>query len=316
MDRGFLEMLRTPEGERPRIERVLAGDADALRYGVLSAGAKRWPVVDGIVIARGGERTGRILAALDAGRPFAALSAAMDYRFIGDFLLALSPDAPWPHRAAGTLVAWATGHRDRASVTLYPLLDLIGRLGMQRFWTTYLKHRFSATSFRCAIPLIQDADPGDGWMIDVGCGIGTASFLFAKRMPARRIVLQNLEFTGLYLARRFVVPGANGLCSDFGEPQPFADGAFALVFSSDALQYVGDARAACSEVSRLVAPDGRALLVHNHTPGHRDFSGQRGRGEFLTASEAASVFGAMGLAAAAVGEEEVFRSLHPSRDLL
>lgn len=316
MERAFLELLRTPSGDRPRVARVLVGDADSVRYGVLAAGAQRWPVIDGIVVARSGERTERALAALDADRPFAALRAVMDYRFIGEFLLALSPDAPLAWRGAGTMVAWATGHRDRASVTLYPLLDLIGRLGMQRFWTTYLKHRFSATSFRCAMPLIQHADAGDGWMIDVGCGIGTASFLFAKRMPVRRIVCQNLEYTGLYLARRFVVPGASYLCSDFGEPQPFADGAFSLVFSSDALQYVGDAQAACSEVSRLVAPGGRALLVHNHTPGHRDFSGQRGRGDFLHASEATRVFAGLGLGAAAVGEDQVFRSLYPSRELL
>jgi len=316
VNRAFFELLRASEGARPVIERVVTGTGDDVRYGILRAGAERWPVVDGIVIARRGERTDRILRALDAGRPFAALTAAMDYRFIGAFLLTLSPDAPWPHRAAGRLVAWATGHRDRASVTLFPLLDLIGRLGLQRFWTTYLKHRFSATSFRCAMPLIQDAHPRNGWMIDIGCGIGTSSFVFAKRMPASRIVCQNLEFTGLYLARRFVVPGAHYLCSDFGEPQPFDDGAFELVFSSDALQYVGDKQAACREVGRLVASDGRALLVHNHTPGHKDFSGQQGRGDFLVPSDALRTFGTMGLAAAAIGEDEVFRSMHPTQELL
>jgi trans-aconitate methyltransferase len=317
MTESFLNLFRSPSGAAFSVDQVFLKSGSDILYGTVRTDGNRYPIVDGILIYKHDAHTDTILRTLDRKKFFHALQLALDYKpDLNRFLLTASPHASLGYRVFGTLVAWLSGKPSRRALTLFDVLNAAAKLNVQPFWTAYLKHRFSATSFRAALPLIQSIAPRDGFLIDIGCGIGTASYMFSKRFAEEQMVCQNLEFAGLYLARRFVVPDANFLCSDFGTAQPFSDGSFAAVFSSDAIQYVANKSVACAEAARLLHPDGTALLVHNHTPHHKDFSGQRGRGELFAASEAETLFRSLGLHTVAISEPDVFNALYPSTDLL
>ena len=149
-------------------------------------------------------------------------------------------------------------------------------------------------------------------MLDIGCGMGIFSYIFSKQIPEEQIVCQNLEFAGLYLARKYFVPKANFICSDAGEDSPFPDRAFDVVFSCDALQYVKNKEHACEEISRLLDQGGVAILTHNHSPNCRDYISQEFRGDFYDPSSVEAIFAKFGVKVEVVNEEVIYNDLFPN----
>jgi SAM-dependent methyltransferase/uncharacterized protein YbaR (Trm112 family) len=80
----------------------------------------------------------------------------------------------------------------------------------------------------------------------------------------REVVLADLHFAKLWLARRFTAPGCDAICCDANSPLPFADGAFDFAVCSDAFHYVWTKRLFASEMMRLVGPAGVVAITHAH----------------------------------------------------
>lgn len=102
-------------------------------------------------------------------------------------------------------------------------------------------------------------------MVDVGCGIGGSSRHVANKFPSAKA-------TGITLSPKQAAR-ANGLAEAQGLAeratfrvadalqQPFADGAFDLVWSLESGEHMPDKRRFVSELARVAAPSGRGTVV-------------------------------------------------------
>ncbi|MEW6133869.1 MAG: malonyl-ACP O-methyltransferase BioC [Pseudomonadota bacterium] len=115
-----------------------------------------------------------------------------------------------------------------------------------------------------------------GRIADAGCGTGQGLRLLQARYPDAEIVGLDLAFSMVKMARHASMPDswlgrffqrltphssrlAHYVCADI-ERLPFCKSSIDLVWSSLALQWVGDAEAAFRELHRVIAPQGLLLF--------------------------------------------------------
>src|SRR5688572_9396353 len=108
----------------------------------------------------------------------------------------------------------------------------------------------------------QDRRTRVGRVLDVAGGTGHLTRDMCAY--AEEVILADLSFAKLWLARRFIAPSCQTVCCDAGEPLPFAPSAFSLVVCSDAFHYVWRRRLLAGEMIRLLAEDGTIVLLHLH----------------------------------------------------
>jgi malonyl-CoA O-methyltransferase len=115
-----------------------------------------------------------------------------------------------------------------------------------------------------------------GWVLDAGCGTGLGLRMLQARYPKADIVGLDLAMPMLQVARGHEAnPGLPGfirrllpntparpahLCADI-ERLPFKTSSIDLIWSSLALQWVGDLDAAFKELHRAIAPNGLLLFA-------------------------------------------------------
>jgi len=116
-------------------------------------------------------------------------------------------------------------------------LDLAAALGRTAD-LDYFRYRFSDLSYLSSAALLTPLAQGP--VLDLGCGAGHLLVALSRRLPRGLAAGLDLNFTLLYLARRFVAPSALLVCADACGTLPFRDGAFEAAVSSDAFNYLSD----------------------------------------------------------------------------
>ena len=229
-----------PELRSPVTGAALRPDGHAL-----VAGTERWPVVEGIAFLRADRRAlaDEALSALDAGRP-------------EDALVALLADqdgwarTPPPPEADRRRVA-----REAGSLSFRAAMDLLafGPVG------TYFAHRWSDPTFLSGLALAE-AHGLQGRVLELACGAGHFLREFAR--VAGPVTGGDIVFAKLWLARRYVAPGAMLVCFDAAAPWPFAAGAFDTVFCHDAFYFLPEKPHVAAEMRRV--GHGPILVGHAH----------------------------------------------------
>lgn len=112
--------------------------------------------------------------------------------------------------------------------------------------------------------LMAPLDVAGKRVLDLGCGVGGATLMFASEFNARAVTAADLEPAALaQTSSRVTTAGLSDRVVvkllDPG-PLPFPDGAFDLVYSKDVICHVADKTALFSEVHRVLEHDGFALL--------------------------------------------------------
>ncbi|GEM_PF-5101440 len=237
--------------------------------GALACRRRRWPVVSGIVVLREGSATDRALGALGAGdeEAAAAILAGADLRSRADRVL---------ERLAGRLLRRPPGagraarrvrrRLRRAARGGFPaaVRELFGRPPWPvPAFADYLLRRRSDPTFVAAEALAALVGPGEGPVLDLGCGVGHLLVSLAA-LGAGPLAGVDALFPVLLLARRHLVADALLVCADAGGPLPFADGTFARVHVVDAFFDFPSLPGAAREVRRVLAGEGTAVLSHLH----------------------------------------------------
>ncbi len=199
--------------------------------------AGRWPVVHGIPYLRVGREdlVGEALAALDDGDEDAA--AAVLLRDRDDWA---PGDPPTLGDARAAL----------AAPTLRAAMDALGYGPV----ADYFAHRLSDPTYLSGLTLLRHFAAAP--VFELACGIGL--FLRAAGEGASG---GDVVWSKLWLARRFVVPGAELVCFDAAARFPLPDGRARTAFCHDALYFLPRKDHVAAELRR-VAPT--VLVGHTH----------------------------------------------------
>jgi SAM-dependent methyltransferase len=211
-------------------------------HALRDARGERWPVVAGIPYLRVGRA--RLITSqldrLDAGDHDAAL------------LLALGDQDDWDPtpapgvRACASAVAAPTLRSAMAALGFGPVGD-------------YFAYRWSDPTFLSGLGLLDAALADARRVFELGCGIGH----FLRELQSRGVSAAggDVVFAKLWLARRFVAPGAELVCFDAGGRFPLAGACVDACLCHDVLHYLPDPAHALAELRRA---GGRVLVGHAH----------------------------------------------------
>lgn len=95
-------------------------------------------------------------------------------------------------------------------------------------------------------------------ILDLGCGSGTYTAMFAEHTGSRHIVGLDIDSDALRFAKK---KGIEVLKADLDSPLPFPDGAFKTVVSSQVIEHLQNPDSYAREIHRVLAPDGYAVIA-------------------------------------------------------
>jgi SAM-dependent methyltransferase len=101
-------------------------------------------------------------------------------------------------------------------------------------------------------------------LLDLACGCGHLTHALLSRAEGNPVFGIDESFFGVYVAKHWVAPEAEFICSEADKALPFSDNTFAGVFCSDAFHYFS-AKATCiQECERLTKESGLFALIWVH----------------------------------------------------
>jgi SAM-dependent methyltransferase len=153
---------------------------------------------------------------------------------------------PPAHRLAADGTATLKGAMERAE---YDKLDRVE----ERMWWFAAAHANLLTLYRRSMP-----NEGGGAILDAGCGTGGFLARLAALYPEHEIVGLDADAEA---CSRAAQKSGRPVCVGSVNALPFADGAFAAIFSLDVLCHAGvDERQALAQFRRCLADDGQLVL--------------------------------------------------------
>jgi ubiquinone/menaquinone biosynthesis C-methylase UbiE len=115
---------------------------------------------------------------------------------------------------------------------------------------------------RCILEIVGDSDPGE--ILDVGSGPGHATALCAERRPGARVTGVDASPTMVRIAqaraKRKALPNLSFRHGD-ALALPFDDARFDLVYSIGSIKHWPDRARGVRELSRVLKPGGRMVLL-------------------------------------------------------
>lgn len=256
MHHGMLEWLQCPFcGTRativdssPTVERD-----GQIESGVIGCECCAYPVVDGIPVLVADETTRAAMHQLEAGDSSGALES----------LLGLEGERAEAFRAL----------RRRPEDLTYRAA--IGVLSPDPEGTYFL-YRFSDPTYVMAQSLIQAIEDHPrlrtGRAIDLCGGSGHLTRVLAGSSTRTDVVLADVYYWKLWLAKEFTAPRCSPVCCDANNPLPFSAETFQLAVLSDAFPYIWHKRLLADEMVRLVGRDGTVVMPHLHSSLGENFS--------------------------------------------
>lgn len=218
---------------------------DDIESGVLGCECCAFPIVAGIPVLIADDTTRDAMHQLEAGEGARALAT----------LLGLDADRA---RAFEALRASGTMTYRSAIEVLSP--DPEG---------TYFIYRFSDPTYVMAQSVLQvvgtHATAVAGRALDLCGGSGHLTRVLCGLEPADGVVLADVFFWKLWLAKTFTATACMPICCDANNPLPFARETFSLVVLSDAFPYIWQKRLLAEEMMRVAGPSGAIVMPHLHS---------------------------------------------------
>jgi uncharacterized protein YbaR (Trm112 family)/SAM-dependent methyltransferase len=246
MDVSLLETLRCPFCGTV----LTLVDNDALvragtrvEWGVLGCQCCAFPVLDGIPVLIADDATGEAMHTLEAGRQDDALAAMLGLDAArAETLRAQMRDGTATYRSAQEIIS-----RDAEA--------------------TYFVYHFSDPNYVLAETLVRAVGRNrarTARVLDLCGGSGHLTRVLAEVSDAP-VVVADVYFWKLWLAKRFISPGCAPVCCDANHPLPFVDDSFSTVVLFDAFPYIWHKRLLASEMMRLTTTSGTILMPHLHS---------------------------------------------------
>ena len=245
----LIDLLRCPFcggrfnlADGPPTVRAADGRLDA---GILWCECCAFPVVAGIPVLRADDITRATMAQIEAGRLAEALET----------LLGLDESRVPAFRAL----------TDRADATYREAIAILSPDPEG----TYFVYRFSDPTFVMAEAVVRALAEHPramaGPVLDLCGGSGHLTRVLTGVRPDSSVVLADMFFWKLWLARTFVAPQAIPVCCDANQPLPFERATFGTVVLSDAFPYIWHKRLLADEMVRQAGASGLIVMPHLHS---------------------------------------------------
>jgi SAM-dependent methyltransferase len=121
--------------------------------------------------------------------------------------------------------------------------------------------RFGQPRHLVALALASIIDSPQKPIVELGCGFGHITRSLLGRASGQPVIGLDHTFFCLYVAKHWIAPGAEYVCAEADTGLPFADGACAVAFCSDAFHWFRHKATAARELRRLVADSGVIILA-------------------------------------------------------
>ncbi len=148
----------------------------------------------------------------------------------------------------------------RDHISYFELVDLLG----WGTWGDYLKQRFSCSSFWDLYPFIPIVKGKNEMVFDFLCGAGHGSYVISRNAKPKIHVCADMDYTLLFIAKKYFAPEAQFLCIDANDPLPLKDDIFSSIIMLDSTHYVSNRGVVGSECQRTVKDDGSLVWLHLH----------------------------------------------------
>jgi ubiquinone/menaquinone biosynthesis C-methylase UbiE/uncharacterized protein YbaR (Trm112 family) len=257
-----------------------------LEYTVLSCHCGRYPVVAGIpilkkgVIGRPHQTADQVISLIEAGRSQEALISLLMPPSPARAALAPAWMQGWPSVRGGridrlksllgksVLRAW----RERAVAFLTQLGEHVTVCDLFDFYfcsspqasrdpCNYYAFCFGLPRHLVGLSLASLIQNPDKPILDLACGFGHMTRHLLKRAQDQPVIGVDRNFFSLYIAKGWMAPKAEYICTAADISLPFPDDSFSAVFCSNAFQLF-DYKVSCSrELKRLTQETGLILLV-------------------------------------------------------
>lgn len=257
--------------------------APEVGYDVLSCYCGHYPVVAGVPILKKGvvSTTGRtaeeVIVLIKAGRHREALlSMIMPLPPASEELAPAWMQALPSLRGVGRLKgligklvlnrwheqAEAFLTEPGGEATASDLFDLyFRRSGMRKELYNYFFFRLGQPRQLVALSFTSLIHQPEKPILDLACGFGHITRHLLVRAKDQPVIGVDQDFFSLYVAKNWIAPAADYLCSDADTSLPFPDGAFSAAFCSDAFQLFVNKLACIRELKRLTQDDKFIILV-------------------------------------------------------
>lgn len=250
-----LKIWQYLDEDRPRLRPETHPQARHIKYGILECLCDQYPIVEGIVyLKKDGAQTNQQAVSWLNQRNWAAAF---------NCLIAERKKIKWIYQGVWHIPpqSWV-GQRLQLSHVLtlfYWLVD-----SGSKAWYRYLKTRHHRVTFLMTLAPLALAQ-STTMLVDAGCGLGHFLRYAAQWTTAQQLVGLDIAFSFLYLARRFMVtPDTYLICCDQEAGLPFTDHSVSTYYINDAFVVIKTKRAVLQELTRVVSPQGRAIISHVH----------------------------------------------------
>lgn len=267
MKTKFLELMKCPYcGADFNLGEVYLEKEGELINGYIKCECSEFPVLDGILSLKLNPLDNYLIKFLKGGKKKKAIELALDN--LGESacrLISILGSRGIHGQALGRVLSILVKIRATRRYRRYLDEDLLfyNLLGTNSS-EVYLKNRFSAETFWSLYPFIPILKENQERILDLGCGMGHASFVISNYVKPQQLVCADYAFSHLYLAKKYFVKDAAFICLDANYPLPFKEGIFSSILMLDAFHYI-DARASLAgEMERTLSPYGLLLLLHLH----------------------------------------------------
>lgn len=237
-----------------------------LNYGIIRCYCSKFPVVEGILILKKGNITNIVIKLIKQKRKKDAINILCGvHGTLNVYAEKLVDFNIIPEKMQESFLLGFKRLKNRnffAELSNGNDFHSVLKSMKQGVYEEYFFHKYSLDTFAELAPFLSMIK--DGYVLDVGCGMGNFAFIVKELFPDVKLFLCDFNFHFLFVAKKYFVRDATFVCNDCENGMPFSDSMFSSIFASDFFCTIRNKKRLVSEFERMITQKGNVVLSHLH----------------------------------------------------
>lgn len=291
MRTDLLDQLLCPNCGGPLLANMkYPSQGDEIEYGILSCGCAEYPIIGGIPIfkvegrvdvmhqttdsvMRYGPSVKELISLIRAGQHDKALLLLLviPKRTVNKLLAIVDL---LPREARGSVQAlgrrlWSKQQQKSRDLlldaekktTAHDLIRFFYQESLRSELYNHFFYKFSQPRHLAGLSLASLVPFSEKPILDLACGFGHFVHYWSTADPKQRVVGVDRNFFQLYVAKNWVAPRGDYICSEADLKLPFSSKSFSAVFCADAFHCFLRRWQSAEEIKRVIEPSGLIILA-------------------------------------------------------